>query len=334
MYTAESVWGLTCGHYANTCSPTSRSVLYHTTCAGSARVGTGAESWAGVLRWLPPPPPFASGPGELRGIGGPVLISAPVSLDLAINQDLRNKIWANEYVDFGSLLDPSQMTHNKVVVQQTGGGGSSLCLIPPSKMLPKNINEWQTAFAIFTTVYTKKFTDESNNLVKYGETIRQMAKEGGDFNSYDVTFRKLRQVANLPWYHFHTELYLKASTFGKRSEPFQPNTQYREVKQFTKSTRLPFGYCFRFCRGLPCDGFCDFKHKCTKCMGNHPMFSCKFKIQPTMRNRREFASTVPAETKASKQASIQRDPIHNQLTQGAGRGQGFSYQRRTYTTNK
>ncbi len=118
------------------------------------------------------------------------------------------------------------MAHNRVVVQKSESGESSLSLIQKSKQFPQNVIEWQMAFSIFTTVYTKKSPNESNHLVKYGETIRQIANEGGNFNSYDVMFRKLRQVTDLPWHHFHTELYLKASTFIKRGASVQHNNQF------------------------------------------------------------------------------------------------------------
>ena len=56
------------------------------------------------------------------------------------------------YVDFGSLTEPPTMAQHKVVVQKSENGESSLCLIPTNTKLPQNINDWQTAFSIFTTV--------------------------------------------------------------------------------------------------------------------------------------------------------------------------------------
>ena len=137
--------------------------------------------------------------------------SAPLSLDFAVNQETRNKIWEKEYVEFGSLLDPSSASLNKILLQRTDKGENTLCVVPSNNKLPKNINEWISAFCIFSSVYTNKFPGDNAKLLKYGQVVRQIAAEGGNFNLYDVNFRKLRQVTDLPWNHFHTELYIKST---------------------------------------------------------------------------------------------------------------------------
>ncbi len=175
-------------------------------------------------------------------------------------------------------------------------------MVPTNKKLPQNINEWISAFSIFSTVFTKKFPGDNDKLLKYGEVVRQIAAEGGNFNLYDVNFRKLRQVTDLPWDHFHTELFLKANQSRVTNKP--------QSQTLGESQQFPLGYCFRFCRGLPCRGYCGFKHTCTKCKGNHPVSRCRFQFQSNTRNwgtfRRPFQSKpqqIPQKKKFPKGTS-------------------------------
>ena len=150
------------------------------------------------------------GLGESLGSKGSLPLSAPLSLDFAVNQEIKEKIWANEYIDFGLLLNPSQAGQSNIIVQNTASGNGSSCLIPSNKKVPKTINDWLSAFAIFGSVYIAKYPRDGSSLLKYGEIIRQIAGEGGNFNTYDVSLRKLRQTTLIEWNNFHTELYLKA----------------------------------------------------------------------------------------------------------------------------
>lgn len=267
---------------------------------------------------------FSGNLGELEGVGQPrIPFSAPLSLDYAINPETRNKIWINEYVEFGNLLDTSNTSQNKILLQKTDTGDNTLCVVPTNKKLPKNINDWISAFSIFSTIYTKKFPNENGKLLKYGEVVRQIAAEGGNFNLYDVNFRKLRQVTDLPWNHFHTELFLKATQ--------SKVTNKASVQTTGEPEKFPVGYCFRFCRGLPCRGFCGFKHKCTKCMGNHPVSRCRVQFQTSNRNRGNFRGSFQSRY---QQIASQDNPPREQPNQGAGRGRGCPYQRRTFNTSK
>ena len=63
-----------------------------------------------------------SNSSELDSIGRLTPFSAPLSLDFAVNQYTRNKIWGNEYVEFASLLDPTNASQNKIMLQKTETG--------------------------------------------------------------------------------------------------------------------------------------------------------------------------------------------------------------------
>lgn len=198
--------------------------------------------------------------------GDYVPMSLSLPLDYAVTPEIKTKIWSNQYIEFGELLHPTQTAQMKVAVQKDGNGDSTLCLIQGNKKLPKSITEWNSAFAIFTTVYTAKFPTEIGGLLKYAENIRQIALEEGNFNWYDVTFRKWRQTKPLPWGGLVDELYFRATK--------QKVTKLQNDKDRLGASQFPSGTCFRFHGKQFCDGSCGYPHKCFRCHGGHPIYKC------------------------------------------------------------
>jgi len=207
------------------------------------------------------------------GIGELAPLSAPLPLDYAVSKEIKGKIWANEFIEFGDLLHPSQSTQTKVVVHQDTNG--NLGFMQGGKKKPRNIEEWTSAFAIFSTVYASKFPAEVGQLMKYGENVRMIAAEFGNFNYYDSNFRKLRQQIVLPWAMFHTELYMKAmrpSSLGREPSHSGPS---QGRKRGASQSQFPLGYCNKYHSGQPCDpAGCTYKHRCFRCQGPHQIFRC------------------------------------------------------------
>lgn len=271
------------------------------------------------------------------GVGDFAPVSTPLSLDFAVTAETKAKIWSNEFIEFWDLLHPTRASQMKLVVQQDATGGSSLGFIQGAKKQLKNIDEWVSAFAIFSCVYTAKYPAEVGKLLKYTENVRMIAAQQGNFGFYDSNFRKLRQTVPIAWDTFHTELYLKSmqmpfqsvSLQGKGGSATRPGNQQR----------FPNGYCYRFHGGDPCDGSCGYKHKCFRCQGGHPHFRCwqNTHRQAPAENRQE-----PADNRqAGRGAHTQNDqgsyrfggpPRGGHTSQqsrgrGGGRGQGRYHQR-------
>ncbi len=87
----------------------------------------------------------------------------------------KEKIWDGEYVDFGSLLNPvdSQKYHlafdesNKIAVE------------PATKPRPvHSIEQWTSAFLIFTAIHAEKFPKDTPKLMKYASVVRDLASKG------------------------------------------------------------------------------------------------------------------------------------------------------------
>ena len=214
------------------------------------------------------PPPL---PGQcFQSVGLPV--------DARVSEKLREKIWKDEFIDFGSLLaNPVLANRFQLTVHNAENGPlPSLCIEPISKSKKiTSIESWLSSFHIFVGVYTKRFPHEAPALMKYCETIQDLAGRGHNWKYYDENFRFLRQAhrSALPWDRIHDELWLKShQVTSPRSLP--PAFTGRLTG---KVDTTPKGYCFRFHKGRKCPPGCAYKHLCYKCEGSHPVSKCNFR---------------------------------------------------------
>ncbi|XP_044183018.1 uncharacterized protein LOC122963589 [Acropora millepora] len=218
------------------------------------------------------------------GSGGEVLPHSPVFHSIAvplgsrISARIKAKIWAEEFVDFGSLLDPSP-TPDKYSLSFTAPSSDSpktpqFTFEPvqnPKKV--SSINDWVSAFHTFVAIYCVKFPTETPKLMKFCETVRDIATRGGDWCYYDEQFRYIRQAnpRQYPWDIVHWELWHRAVTFRANYSPFQPgkpNAKYKGKPSMAK------GVCWTFNAGRHCPG-CRYEHKCHKCGGKHTGAQCQ-----------------------------------------------------------
>lgn len=206
-----------------------------------------------------------------------VFNSLAVTLTSRVSAKLKAKIWASEYVDFGSLLFSSPQNEGKYSLSMTPSGLSHhphVTLEPCTS--PKrihNIQQWVSAFNIFVSVYTERFKDETPQLMKYCEVVQDLALKPGDWLWYDEQFQYITQSdpQKFPWDQIHWELWLRASTTFHRQQPFtnQPHPQPRQ--RFCSF--FPKGTCWAFQAGKHCSG-CQFEHVCYKCGAKHAGSQC------------------------------------------------------------
>lgn len=204
--------------------------------------------------------------------------SYPFPLDARVSPKLRAKILANEFIDFGHLINPSKADKSKVQLEEgTDGELSFVRKVGPEGFTQslKSIQEWDTAFTIYCTVYCSAYPQAMSGLLKFGEMIKRIARRGGDWQHYDVGFRILRQFdPSMPWSHFHGELHGEAMNERPRgSQPFRgPGPAGRKY-------RVPRGFCTKFHTGGSCSG-CAYKHQCPKCGDPHPGYKCSAAHRP------------------------------------------------------
>ncbi|XP_056018346.1 uncharacterized protein LOC130054061 [Ostrea edulis] len=200
----------------------------------------------------------------------PIKMLDAVPLGATISVKLKNKIWANEFVDLRSLLpdqseEPLSITikAGKIDVEHTSKNKS-----------PLSINQWTDAFLIFSTIYIQKNPQEAGNLLKYCFSVREMSHIYIDsaWRGYDESFRRLRESHTLPWENSVPELRLKVASMGFKVSGKPANQTYGKQNPFR-----PFSgkVCFAFNRGQQCaSNPCKYAHLCQECTGKHPKSKC------------------------------------------------------------
>lgn len=209
-------------------------------------------------------------------------LSDGIPLGAATSHRLKAKIWANQFIDLGLLLqrqeDPISLniSSGSVIVQQ----GSS------KPKLPMSIQQWTDAFLIFMGIFIEKYPEQAPHLLKYCYFIREMNKMLGDkaWRIYDENFRMLKETVDLPWQKPVEELRIKAASSNyQMQQPFRANTGGRPIR-----------FCYAFNNGEQCTrNPCSFAHRCQSCSGSHARANCRFRKQkPTNTNTVTKASTT------------------------------------------
>ena len=211
-------------------------------------------------------------------VPGQCFQSVSLPLDARVSDKLRGKIWKDEFIDFGSLLVNLVLANRFQLTVQNAESGPlpSLCIEPVAKSKKiASIESWLSSFHKFVGIYTKRFPHEAPALMKYCDTIQDLAGRGHNWKYYDENFRFLRQAhrSALPWDRIHEELWLKSHQV-LQARSLQPTSTVRLPGRVDTT---PKGYCFRFHKGRKCALGCAYKHLCYKCEGSHPISKCNFR---------------------------------------------------------
>lgn len=190
------------------------------------------------------------------------------SLDVGIDEKIRQKIVEDQYVEFAHLIHQKTSSEQFDIKMQN----NTLAIIPKTRSASlKTLDQWNSAFHIFVSIIVQSRPHEAASLMKYAHTIQTISKRAGDAAAlyYDVEFRKWRQEAaqDLPWEQVHPELYLEAMTMGGSRKTNNGNTQHTG----TSGSKICYsfqnrGYCNR--------PNCTFRHCCKQCGGNHSFRKC------------------------------------------------------------
>lgn len=206
------------------------------------------------------------------------------SVDLAdlVDQKVKEQIWDDQFVNFATLIHPASHLGQTLVAKLSEDSlveGQPILLPSTSQKRINTYDEWLQAFFIFVAVYSTKFPNQASSLMKYGHTILQLSKSGGNWRFYDETFRRLRPVTGWSWGMFNSELWQKSliphsATVGPSGK--QPFRSYpvNRFKNVPRSQQIPVGYCFKFNQGQDCLSNCRYSHSCWKCQGPHQAITC------------------------------------------------------------
>ncbi len=107
-------------------------------------------------------------------------------LGAMVSDTIKNKIWANEYVDLGILLPNGDVKSQGVPIVVNGvGNEKKLALQENSKI--KTLDQWISAFSVYMTIYCQKITKTTGDLIKYMDIIRNMARQKGNLLLYGIS---------------------------------------------------------------------------------------------------------------------------------------------------
>lgn len=187
-----------------------------------------------------------------------------------ISAKLKNKIWENAFIQMKELLKGYEDSCNySIELGNVSEEGTSFRIINkgqnnPSKSLP--VHAWAKAFNRYTAIMSIQFPNCSIGMNQHMETVLTIAEQNGNWEFYDVEFRQMIMRGEAEWGSTNLELYLFA---------LMRNTSKNQVVS-TSSLQIPKGACHKyhttgFCsRGV----HCQFQHKCTGCLDNHPRYRC------------------------------------------------------------
>ena len=221
--------------------------------------------------------------------------SASLPLDARVPEKIKEKIWKEEFVDFGVLLsNPHPTARYELNVRPSPAGHpASLVLEPTAKSKQiRNISDWLRAFHIFVSIYTQRYSHETPALMKYCQIVQDLAARDYNWSYYDENFRFLRQTqaSQVPWATVHWELWLRSQNYSRRTSNV---SSPQSSAQSPQTLSVPRGFCYKFHRGSYCSG-CEFKHVCFKCNGAHRSVNCNFRSAAKKSSNERSPRPVPS----------------------------------------
>lgn len=199
-----------------------------------------------------------------------------------VSERVKKHIWEGGFVEMRSLLPGQAQRQDDVKINVHAGGRSSTTVLIDQKRQQNdlNIENWTSAFMIYTDIYCQKFPLELRGLLAYMARIRDYSQTAGTraFNFYDATFRQHKVTRNLPWISTHTEVWTRMinMTLPKHSQSQSHQERSNPNSERNKQTRK---FCHQYNnKGICQRQTCKFDHACSNCgKANHPQFKC-FKL--------------------------------------------------------
>jgi len=103
-------------------------------------------------------------------------VSVAAPLGSSVSAKTKNKIWGNESIDLGLLLDVQPPDESYSFKLQKSGGRQTLAIIPNQKKLwITNIEQYTNTVLVFAAIYCEKSPSEVPSLMKYMSIVRELA---------------------------------------------------------------------------------------------------------------------------------------------------------------
>ena len=232
-------------------------------------------------------------------------------LDGKVKQSVIQDIWEDKYVDLNLLLDRKVEPYRPLRLVVDEFGDHQYVPVNNTKEI-STIGVWSRAFDIYHSLYSRKFPDQTHNLLTYSNKIKDLAFENGDFVKYDREFRMTRAKYNLPWEVPDMELWGHCSLAGIKTQinkinnalkfnndkPFPGSPSNGGNKDNKDRLKHPKGYCYTYHNHGRCGRTkCNFIHSCYApgCNQDHPAYTCsKLRKQAQPANFNNTNKSVPS----------------------------------------
>ncbi|CAC5399657.1 unnamed protein product [Mytilus coruscus] len=199
--------------------------------------------------------------------GQSAFVSCSLKTGGNIPDKIKQQIWAGKYIDFHSLFENDETKYRLQLVQ--GADNLELSFTEERNKKTLTLNQWLSAWNKLTAIICTKNPELRSVIPHHMEIILEMSREGGNWQFFDIEFRKLLERGEAQWGCTHLELYLRAK--------LQRNVKSGNDNNKSGNTRWPVGVCFPFHKGLGCKfgDKCKFQHRCFNCGFNHSFSTCK-----------------------------------------------------------
>ena len=229
-------------------------------------------------------------------------------IDRHISEKIKKDIWEDRYVDLHLLVSQSEVEDQQPILAPGKAGEPARWAEPKPDKKKFDIDQWCKAFCVYISLYTRKHTSATPQLMSYYSKVQSLAARGGDFNYYDVEFRIAREQEGIPWEIPLLDLWMECLplkdgvSIQQGSQSFRSSgSGFRGSKQHNSKQKSQFhhpkGYCFNFHNSGKCPkgNDCRFSHSCwvPTCGGKHPVFKCyKLKNQSFKNNSAQSSGST------------------------------------------
>lgn len=218
-----------------------------------------------------------------------------------VPQKVIEKIWKDEFIDMSLLMHNRGYTPEeyafKLSTNYDDGTTPSFSVLHNGKSKKLTHAQWDICFETFHAIRTANpnLSHESSDLCAYRGTIRQLARCGADWRSFDETFRSLRVTMGWTWSKKPDDMMWTAAlpAFFLKGNPEYHNQSFlsdgeqtppwQSKKGNRNSKGVPRGLCFNFNdqAGSKCSlgAKCRYRHECRWCKESHPASKCPSKKQ-------------------------------------------------------
>ena len=192
------------------------------------------------------------------------------TIHVYVNHDTQEKVFGNWAIPMASLLEEDP----------TLGSNKDQPKKPkiPVKDKVLTLEQFTMAFTRFSSLLVSRYCHLAPGLLTHLHQVHQVARDGGDWASFDMQVRKHIQYGFRKWGDKCSEFAVQAVQTGIRDliqgQPISDSKSSENADE-----KVPRGYCFSFHKNGSCDKRkqkCkgNFKHLCYHCEEDHRAVDC------------------------------------------------------------